>query len=215
MPRNILMSAFMLLSLSACIDGPLTPKETDQRSDGSGGAKISPPAYSTQTNTSMNTYPGNNVAPNPVPVVPQETCIGATPDICEAEQIVVDGVNQYRPGTPLTQDFAWSVEQGEDGYISHAGFPSARIKAYMNLFSNMKPEMSFSAENVAFTYAATAQEAARALVSMWYRSSGHRKNMLNTSYKFIGIGIAPVGNSKRYYGTQIFGSQNNGSYYYP
>lgn len=44
-----------------------------------------------------------------------------------------------------------------------------------------------------------------ALSNGWYNSEGHRKNILNKNYKYLGIGFAYSGKSNfKYYSTQIF-----------
>lgn len=44
-----------------------------------------------------------------------------------------------------------------------------------------------------------------AIANGWYNSEGHRKNILNPKYKYIGIGFAYNGSADyRYYGTQNF-----------
>ena len=46
------------------------------------------------------------------------------------------------------------------------------------------------------------RDVARAMVKDWMRSPGHRKNLLNFSFRYVGIGIAKKG--KRFYATQLF-----------
>ncbi len=44
-----------------------------------------------------------------------------------------------------------------------------------------------------------------AISNGWYNSEGHRKNILNSKYKYLGVGFAYNGNSEyKYYGTQNF-----------
>ena len=44
-----------------------------------------------------------------------------------------------------------------------------------------------------------------AIANGWYNSEGHRKNILNEKFKYMGIGFAYNENAQyRYYGTQNF-----------
>jgi len=53
---------------------------------------------------------------------------------------------------------------------------------------------------------AQAQLSAFDVIHMWMTSEGHRKNILNSNFDEIGIGIAVSTNGDTYY-TQVFGAQ--------
>lgn len=76
--------------------------------------------------------------------------------------------------------------------FGHNGFDNRRQAA-----GKLIPGMNAFAENVAYG-ANTAKE----VVTMWNKSSGHRRNMLG-NYKYIGIGVASDKNGVMYY-TQVF-----------
>ena len=57
---------------------------------------------------------------------------------------------------------------------------------------------SRAGENVAY-----GKVTARGLVTMWMNSSGHRANILNASYRSLGVGTV-VGSDGRVWGTQDF-----------
>lgn len=44
------------------------------------------------------------------------------------------------------------------------------------------------------------------VINMWMKSEGHRKNILNSNFEEMGIGITVAPNGDKYY-TQVFGSQ--------
>ena len=71
---------------------------------------------------------------------------------------------------------------------------------------------SFSGENCALMFRGrirgfkheikTERDVARALHRQWMNSSGHRENILNSGYNYVGIGVHTKGHS--YYATQLF-----------
>jgi uncharacterized protein YkwD len=58
-------------------------------------------------------------------------------------------------------------------------------------------------ENIAYDYGATNEDVAENLIKSWMSSSGHRANILRTSYSHAGIGIVQKG--EQFYATQVFG----------
>ena len=65
------------------------------------------------------------------------------------------------------------------------------------------PKNTGQAENIA-----AGQPAPSAVVQGWMNSAGHKKNMLNCSYKSIGVGYAHNdGTRYRHYWVQTFGTR--------
>jgi hypothetical protein len=92
-----------------------------------------------------------------------------------------------------------SAEMAARGRLSHA-FEGrnalVRIQAdYPELFGLV-------GENVAYQFGNTEREIARKLMQGWMKSPGHRKNILNPQYNYLGVGIVTRGG--RYYATQFF-----------
>lgn len=86
----------------------------------------------------------------------------------------------------------WSTAMAAAGAISH-GNASARIDT---CFPN-----SYSGENVAYGYSSP-----REVVAGWMASPGHRANILNAKFKYLGVGVAYKGSTPYY--TQDFSSEN-------
>lgn len=118
------------------------------------------------------------------------------------EQEVVRLVNVERAKyglSPLTANWELSrvaryksQDMVDNRYFSHNsptyGSPSQMIRAFGLSFRT-------SGENIAYGYATPA-----AVVNGWMNSSGHRANILSSSYKQIGVGYVAQGN----YWTQMF-----------
>lgn len=118
------------------------------------------------------------------------------------ESEVVRLVNQIRQENglqPLTANWELSrvaryksQDMKDKGYFSHTsptyGSPFQMIKAFGLSFRT-------AGENIAKGYATP-----QAVVNGWMNSSGHRANILNASYKQIGVGYVAGGN----YWTQMF-----------
>lgn len=93
-----------------------------------------------------------------------------------------------------------SKDMCEKNFISHRGsdglYPQGRmLKYYPDIIGG-------AGENVAYHYGDTEKEAAKNLVNAWMNSPGHRANILNSDYNFIGIGVKQKG--RYFYGTQLF-----------
>lgn len=136
-------------------------------------------------------YPGDMVR---IPSVAEETRA--------FEEAVISLVNEIREeyGLPLLSEH-WELSRvarykSEDmsalGYFSHTsptyGSPFEMIKSFGLAYST-------AGENIARGY-----KTPEAVVEGWMSSSGHRANILNKSYKYIGVGYAPDGS----YCTQMF-----------
>ncbi len=136
-------------------------------------------------------YPGDLIR---IPSLPEETRA--------FEEEVIRLVNEIREeyGLPLLSEH-WELSRvarykSEDmsnlGYFSHTsptyGSPFDMIKSFGLTYST-------AGENIARGY-----KTPEAVVEGWMSSSGHRANILNKSYKYIGVGYAPDGR----YCTQMF-----------
>jgi hypothetical protein len=59
-------------------------------------------------------------------------------------------------------------------------------------------------ENIAYHYGDSEEAVATNLMTAWMKSPGHRKNILDSGYSHMGVGIAE--SNGKYYGTQNFGT---------
>jgi uncharacterized protein YkwD len=91
----------------------------------------------------------------------------------------------------LAADHSTDMAKGKTGF-GHDGFQQRQQAVHKFL-----PTVSAFAENVAL-----GATSGKEVVSMWKKSSGHRRNILGT-YKYIGIGIATDKQGVMYY-TQLF-----------
>lgn len=90
-----------------------------------------------------------------------------------------------------------SDDQQSCGRMSHTGCDGSAFTSRMTAAGY---EWTTGGENVAWN-----QKTAAAVMSAWMNSSGHRANILGSSFKNIGIGL-----SSEYYWTQDFGSPASG-----
>ncbi len=118
------------------------------------------------------------------------------------EKQVVSLVNQHRAKynlAPLTENWELSrvarfksQDMRNNKYFSHTsptyGSPFQMIKAFGISYRT-------AGENIAY-----GQRTPEAVVNAWMNSSGHRANILNSSYTQIGVGYVANGN----YWTQMF-----------
>lgn len=139
----------------------------------------------------------NLIYPGQVLTIPQQDSTTQ-----EFETQVVRLVNQIRQENGLQQLTAnWelsrvarykSQDMKDNRYFSHTsptyGSPFQMIKAFGLSYRT-------AGENIAKGYATP-----QAVVNGWMNSSGHRANILNASYKQIGVGYVADGN----YWTQMF-----------
>ncbi|MGM9526855.1 MAG: SafA/ExsA family spore coat assembly protein [Oscillospiraceae bacterium] len=112
---------------------------------------------------------------------------------------LVNNIRQQNGLQPLTANWELSrvaryksQDMLENGYFSHNsptyGSPFQMITAFGLSYRT-------AGENIAKGYAS-----AQAVVNGWMNSSGHRANILNSSYKQIGVGYVAQG----HYWTQMF-----------
>jgi uncharacterized YkwD family protein/spore coat assembly protein SafA len=106
---------------------------------------------------------------------------------------VKNGLNTLEADWELSRVARYkSQDMKENNYFSHTspvyGTPFAMIK-------NFGISYKSAAENIA-----RGQKTPKAVVNSWMNSSGHRANILNASYKKIGVGYVASGS----YWTQMF-----------
>lgn len=125
------------------------------------------------------------------------------------EKEVLHVTNSYRVQAGLLQ-LAWSEaanvsakkhsqDMVNNDYFSH------------NSLSGVSPFDRMKTEGISYSYAgeniAAGQRTSFDVGHSWYQSEGHRRNMLNVNYTYLGVGIATGGDSYGIYHTQNFYSQ--------
>jgi len=137
------------------------------------------------------------IYPGQILQIPQ---LDSTVSSYEAEVIrLVNEIRQQNGLQPLTANWELSrvaryksEDMRDRGYFSHNsptyGTPFQMIKAFGISYRT-------AGENIA-----RGQTSPQAVVKGWMNSSGHRANILNASYKQIGVGYVAKGN----YWTQMF-----------
>ena len=139
----------------------------------------------------------NLIYPGQLLTIPQ---VNSTVSAYESE--VIRLVNQHRMQnglSPLTANWELSrvarhksQDMADNSYFSHTsptyGTPFQMIRAFGLSFRT-------AGENIAY-----GQKTPQAVVNAWMNSSGHRANILNSSYTQIGVGYVSSGN----YWTQMF-----------
>ncbi|MED3564260.1 CAP domain-containing protein, partial [Bacillus xiapuensis] len=142
--------------------------------------------------------PVQQAAPTPVPSKTTQS----SGTLSANEQKVVDLTNQERAkyGLPaLKVDLTLSKmaheksrDMSANGYFSHTsptyGSPFDMMKKYGITYN-------YAGENIAM-----GQKTPEEVVKAWMNSEGHRKNILNPNYNYIGVGYVADGN----YWTQEF-----------
>ena len=126
----------------------------------------------------------------------------------QIEQIV-KYTNQYRKkagqkdlvlDTTLTRAACYrSLEMAKTNNMSHTRPDGTSCFTILNVY---KVGYMAAGENIAYTSKGYGVNA-KVVSQMWYNSTGHRANMLNSRFKKIGIGIAVADNGDIYY-TQLF-----------
>lgn len=139
----------------------------------------------------------NLIYPGQILKIPQ---IDAAVSSYEAEVIrLVNEIRTENGLSPLTANWELSrvaryksQDMRDNGYFSHTsptyGTPFQMIRAFGLSYRS-------AGENIARGYASP-----QAVVNGWMNSSGHRANILNASYRQIGVGYVAQGN----YWTQLF-----------
>lgn len=158
-----------------------------------------PPSYPTKPN-----YPStpNVPAPKPeVPTGPTESVSGISS--IEMEVIRLVNIERQKQGiTPLVASSALSNvarKKSEDmainNYFSHT---SPTYGSSSNMMRTFGINSSYSGENIA-----KGQLSAQSVVRGWMNSSGHRDNIMNPSFKTIGVGYYQSSNGTNLW-TQMF-----------
>ncbi len=94
-----------------------------------------------------------------------------------------------------------SADMAEKNYFSHTGQDGS--SPFDRIERAGYPKNTGQAENIAAGYPSPSE-----VVTGWMNSAGHKKNMLNCSYKSIGVGYAHnEGAQWRHYWVQTFGTR--------
>lgn len=94
-----------------------------------------------------------------------------------------------------------SADMAEKNYFSHTGQDGS--SPFDRIARAGYPKNTGQAENIAAGYATPSE-----VVVGWMNSAGHKKNMLNCSYKSIGVGYSHnAGAQWRHYWVQTFGTR--------
>src|SRR5581483_1168426 len=104
--------------------------------------------------------------------------------------------------TKAAQDFAdYLAKTDTFSHTADGKRPSQRVSEHGYQFS-------MTAENIAWEFDSssyTTNALARAFVTGWRHSPGHRRNMLDGDLDEIGVGVARSAKTGRYYAVQDFG----------
>lgn len=137
--------------------------------------------------------PKPSVAPAPLPPGPAASSAPATGvQVSQDEQRILDLVNQARASagvSPLKFDAGLlktarlkAKDMVDNNYFSH------QSPTYGSPFDMMRQfgiSFNYAGENIA------GNQTADAAFQAWMQSEGHRKNILNGNFNYIGIGVAP------------------------
>ena len=146
----------------------------------------------------------NSHISNPALIYPGQVITIPTNDegVLNFESEVVRLVNEIRVKNglkELTHDWELSrvaryksQDMKDNNYFSHT---SPVYGSPFNMMKNFGISYRTAAENIA-----KGQTSPQAVVNAWMNSSGHRKNILNSSFTKIGVGYVKSGN----YWTQMF-----------
>lgn len=207
------------LALVAC--GPMeAPADGSMNTD---SGVTNPPADSGVSNPPADTGVGNPPADSGVRPTPTDSGVmlppGSPPGDPTLEQQVLDIVNMHRargyncggqmfaPTTPLTMHpllvlsaRRHSLDMGTRNYFDHNSLDGTTPTQRMTAAGYSG---SPTGENIAAGNATAA-----ATMTQWMNSSGHCRNIMNPSYRSIGVGYANVPGSRyRHYWTQNFGGR--------
>ena len=148
-------------------------------------------------NTSNNTQTENNTVVN-------------DKFMAQVEQAIFNKVNEERAKAgvaPLTYNTTMekyarikSQDMGDNNYFSHSDLSGNYITTKMKADG-----VTYNAwgENIAYISGITDPTAlAKQFMTNWMNSQGHRKNILSTNFKSMGVGVYKIGN--KVYATQEF-----------
>ncbi|MFL8939098.1 SafA/ExsA family spore coat assembly protein [Rossellomorea oryzaecorticis] len=143
---------------------------------------------------------------NPDLIYPgQEINIPRLKSVKSVERQVIDLTNQERQKAglaPLQLDWQLSRvaryksrDMRDTGYFAHR---SPQYGSPFDMMKNFNVQYSSAGENIA-----VGQTSPEQVVREWMNSPGHRKNILNGTYTYIGVGYAKGGSYGTYW-TQMF-----------
>lgn len=92
-----------------------------------------------------------------------------------------------------------AIEMAHTGVFSHTRPNGSK---WHSIFSELSIPQGFAGENIAYNYSKSGAYVA----NQWKNSEGHYKNMINSNYNKIGIGMYKDPNSSRIYWVQLFTS---------
>jgi uncharacterized protein YkwD len=177
-----------------------TPESSDASSS---SPPTSSPSSTTSSATSSSTptseQPASPPPPPPPPAETPENNRSGSPDASLAAQVVAL-VNEERPSRcPLTVDDrltasaqGHSSDMADQNYFSHTSKDGRTFDQRIKAAGYPRP----GAENIA-----KGQRTAAQVMESWMDSPGHRDNILNCSYKAIGVAV----DTRGFYWTQNFG----------
>ena len=161
------------------------------------------PSYPTKPNypSTPNVPEPKPEVPAPKPEVPKESVSGISS--IEMEVIRLVNIERQRGGmSPLAASSSLSnvarkksEDMGLNNYFSHT---SPTYGSSSNMMKTFGINSSYSGENIA-----KGQLSAGSVVSAWMNSSGHRDNIMNPSFKTIGVGYYQTSNGTNLW-TQMF-----------
>ncbi|MDR3119808.1 MAG: CAP domain-containing protein [Clostridiales bacterium] len=171
--------------------GPASPPDPD--SGGGAGPNSGPsglfgPSETSGRGLSSPTSPSPSPSPNPAP----EAVGGASDPTMEFRLRVVQLVNAERAAVgllPLAVDGTLfeaaqfkCLDMAEFGYFAHESPNYGSAEA---LLSRFNVDFSYWGENLA-----SGQPSPETVVQAWMDSPGHKANILNEHYEYIGVGLA-------------------------
>ncbi|RKY16109.1 MAG: hypothetical protein DRQ55_18705 [Planctomycetota bacterium] len=134
-------------------------------------------------------------------LLPAATAMASTPpDVRAAEWKVLAQMNQFRANNGLkplrmatrvrlvARDRSRSMKSLN--YFDHVSPGGATAATLMN---RRGVKYAFWGENIGWTKYMGEMEGAKWMVNWWKNSPGHRRNMLNKGFNYVGIGIAKDG----------------------
>jgi uncharacterized protein YkwD len=136
------------------------------------------------------------------------------PDLARAGELITKHTNQFRTQhqsgelkvnpqlTRDAQDYADRLAKTDTfSHTADGKRPSQRITEHGYQFSMVAENIAWEYDSVGYTTGALA----RAFVTGWRHSPGHRKNMLDPYLEEIGVGVARSAKTGHYYAVQDFG----------
>ena len=142
------------------------------------------------------------------------TASAQTPDLPRVCELITTYTNQFRSKhqrgelktnpqlTRAAQDFAdYLAKTDTFSHTADGKRPSQRVSEHGYQFSMVAENIAWEYDSAGYTTGALA----RAFVTGWRHSPGHRKNMLDPDLDEIGVGVARSSKTGRFYAVQDFG----------